>query len=352
MKKKWLGIMLSAVMVLGMQMTVYGAEKIDKVSINLEYGDGSSPEAGDYIGEIKVAASDNSKYVVDYAEYVTDSEMWTVGDRPLVKVYLNAKEGYYFSSTGKSYIKLSGCGATYKSSKRYDDNTSMELEVYLKRIGGTLTGTDTIEWSGTRAVWEEIYGAKSYEVRLKRNGNTATTVKTENYFYDFAGDFTKRGEYTFQVRGISEYNDRAGEWSVESDSYYVDEEEVWYNSGNGNWMQNQSGWWYSYANGGYPTQSWKQIDGAWYYFNREGYMTTGWQYIDSQWYYMAPNGPRTTGWQYVGDRWYYMDRDGVMQTGWQYVDGRWYCMDQNGAMYVNTRTPDGYYVDASGARIN
>lgn len=352
MKKSWIGIVLLAGMLLGMQMTANAAEKIDKVNLTFSYENGKEPEAGDEIGGIRVKADSQAKYEVNYAEFLTDSDMWTVGDRPVVKVYLYAKDGYYFSSSAKSYFQLSGCSAVYKTAKRRDDNTSMEAEVYLKRISGTLNGTDTIEWSGTRAVWEEIYGAKSYDVRLRRNGSTVTTVNTSNYYYDFSGHFQKKGDYTFQVRGISEYNNRAGEWSVESDSYYVDEEELWYQAGNGNWVQNQTGWWYSYANGSYPAKCWKYINGAWYYFNREGYMTTGWQYVDSEWYYLAPSGAMMTGWQYINNQWYYMDGSGVMQTGWQYINRRWYCMDQNGAMYANTRTPDGYYVDASGARIN
>ena len=40
-----------------------------------------------------------------------------------------------------------------------------------------------------------------------------------------------------------------------------------------------------------------------------------------------------------------------MQTGWNYINGKYYYMDSNGAMYANRTTPDGHYVDASGARV-
>ena len=60
----------------------------------------------------------------------------------------------------------------------------------------------------------------------------------------------------------------------------------------------------------------------------------------------------TTGWQMVNGAWYYMNGSGEMQTGWQYIGGRWYYLGTDGAMYSNTRTPDGHYVDASGARIS
>lgn len=351
MKKRWIGMALVAGMLLGLQTTALAAEKIDDVSLTFRYENGKEPESGDYVGGVSVTVPSESKYEVSSAWYLTESELWAVGDRPVVKVYLYANDGYVFGYSTKSHFQLSGCNATYKTAKRTDGNTVMELEVYLKRIGGTLNSTNELEWSGTTAVWEEIYGAKSYAVRLKRNGNTVTTVKTSNNYYDFSGNFTRKGDYTFNVRGISEYNNSAGEWSGDSEEFYVDSEDLKYLTGNGRWVQNQVGWWYSYDNGSYPYQCWKYINGAWYYFNRDGYMTTGWQYVDSEWYYMAASGAMQTGWQFVNGRWYYMDGSGVMQTGWQYVNGRWYCMDQNGAMYANTRTPDGYYVDASGARI-
>ena len=70
-----------------------------------------------------------------------------------------------------------------------------------------------------------------------------------------------------------------------------------------------------------------------------------------KWYYLDASGAMTTGWQYIRNRWYYMDASGAMTTGWQYINGKWYCMDSNGVMYANTWTPDGRYVDASGALV-
>ena len=46
-----------------------------------------------------------------------------------------------------------------------------------------------------------------------------------------------------------------------------------------------------------------------------------------------------------------MNGSGEMQTGWQAVGGRWYYMGSNGVMYANTWTPDGRYVDGSGAWV-
>ena len=348
--KKWMGLMAAVCLVFGMQMTAYAEEKIQDVTVTFSYD--KEPESGDYVGSVRASAPAGAPYEVQYAEYVTDSETWVVGDRPLVRVELYAKDGYYFGYESKSHFKLSGCSAVYEDADRYDDNMGMTLEVYFKRIGGTLSAVNGAEWSGTLAVWEELEGAKAYDVRLLRNGNTVTTVETSNTYYDFAGDFNRSGDYTFRVRGIAEYNDRSGEWSQDSDEYYLDEEEIRYLLPAGHWEQQNGKWWYSYDNGGWPESTWKMIGGVWYYFDSDGYMTTGWQRIDGEWYYMDASGAMTTGWQFVNGRWYYMDWDGIMQTDWIEVGGKWYYLDPNGAMYADTITPDGHRVDASGARID
>lgn len=62
-------------------------------------------------------------------------------------------------------------------------------------------------------------------------------------------------------------------------------------------------------------------------------------------------GAMKTGWQQLGGQWYYLNGSGEMTTGWQAVGGRWYYMGSNGVMYANTWTPDGRYVDGSGAWV-
>lgn len=349
MKKRHICFILSLIFILCMAVTTNAATtKIDKVSLTFSYDE--EPKSGSEVGSIKVKSNSQS-YYVDYAEYSNETETWSVGDRPVVQIELFAADGYRFSYTSSKYFSLSGCNATFKKAKIYDDGTSMELEVYLKRIGGKLSGTENLVWDGTTATWDEVSGAKSYEVRLYKDDKSVTTEKTTGTSCDFSGYFTKEGCYNFSVRAIASYNDRAGEWSDYSEDYYLEEEDIWHMTGNGRWIQNQKGWWYSYNNGSYPASSWKLIDGQWYYFNWEGYMVTGWQKIDGSWYYLNSSGAMTTGWQYVNNRWYYMDGSGIMQVGWQYVNGKWYYMDESGAMYANTTTPDGHFVDASGARI-
>lgn len=47
--------------------------------------------------------------------------------------------------------------------------------------------------------------------------------------------------------------------------------------------------------------------------------------------------------------WYQQDTGTYLSSGWSQIDGVWYYFDSNGYMLADTTTPDGYYVDASGA---
>lgn len=47
--------------------------------------------------------------------------------------------------------------------------------------------------------------------------------------------------------------------------------------------------------------------------------------------------------------WKYLDDNGTYVTGWIKDNGHDYYLDENGNMLADTITPDGYYVDASGA---
>ena len=71
--------------------------------------------------------------------------------------------------------------------------------------------------------------------------------------------------------------------------------------------------------------------------------------VNGRWYYMNSSGAMQTGWQRLNGQWYYLDPSGAMLTGWQAINGKWYYLGSNGVMYANTTTPDGRYVDGSGA---
>ena len=56
-----------------------------------------------------------------------------------------------------------------------------------------------------------------------------------------------------------------------------------------------------------------------------------------------------TGWVKDSGSWYYLKNSGSMATGWVKDNGKWYYLASSGSMLRNTYTPDGYYVDDSGA---
>ena len=60
-------------------------------------------------------------------------------------------------------------------------------------------------------------------------------------------------------------------------------------------------------------------------------------------------GQKATGWIKDSGSWYYLNNSGSMATGWVKDSGSWYYLASSGKMLHNTYTPDGYYVDASGA---
>lgn len=76
----------------------------------------------------------------------------------------------------------------------------------------------------------------------------------------------------------------------------------------GEWIQDETGWWYKYDDGSYPVSCWKKIDGEWYSFDGNGYM-------------------RNNGWYQEGDAWYYLNADGTMAHD-TVIDG--YTIDSNG----------------------
>lgn len=60
----------------------------------------------------------------------------------------------------------------------------------------------------------------------------------------------------------------------------------------------------------------------------------------------------TASWESVGDNWKYKQEDGAYVINAQkQIDGNWYYFDENTIMITNQETPDGYYVNADGIRL-
>lgn len=101
------------------------------------------------------------------------------------------------------------------------------------------------------------------------------------------------------------------------------------------WQKNSVGWWYTNADGSYPSNSWQNIDGKWYYFDEKGYaICNTWKKINNHWYYFKDNCSMAVGWCKVDNIWYYLSPSnteeypiGSMMTGWIQIDEYWYYLN-------------------------
>ena len=101
--------------------------------------------------------------------YVDDYDVTTSGNTPKVKVYLEADDGYYFSSKSSSIFKLSGEGAKLSGTPSIvNDKTEMRVTVQLNDIDG---------WNDIdEAYWENDDTAIAHwtDTGSTRYGSTAT----------------------------------------------------------------------------------------------------------------------------------------------------------------------------------
>lgn len=327
-----------------MTLMVYASEdrnKITQIPLTFEY----TIETGSSQADITVSCN-SQEYALDYLEFVNEDEDWKSGDRPRVKIYLTANDSYYFSTSAKSAFTFYGDEASFVSASIRDSKETLVLTVKLARLKSDDLSISELWWDGDSgfACWDEHKDARQYEVRLYRNGTSVTSARTvRDNTYDFSRDISRSGDYSFRVR-VVDHDSKKGSWE-ESEEWYVsnsmakdfDSSSSSSSSGSGGpggssgstsggpgvsgsstpsrsnsyWCLDHIGWWYQHSDGSYATNQWLLINQKWYFFDHTGYMKTGWILWNNIWYYC----------------------------------------DASGAMWENTRTPDGYWVDASGAWV-
>lgn len=325
------------------KLSAYAAEDrtaINSIHVNVD----STIEAGSSSGNVYITTND-SGYRVGDIEVTNDDDDWKGGMTPRVTFSLYADSGYYFNSYSKSAFTFTGDECSFSSSRREDDKTTVVVTIKLEKLDNgdlSVSGLSWDESSGT-AYWDETPSARSYQVRLFRNDSSVSSSRsTQNTYYEFASDITRKGDYYFEVRAVGSGSEK-GDWES-SESWYVSSSEAddlsyghydssssggpGANSGSGNygsnggpgatgstggyWCLDQYGWWYRNQNGSYTVNNWQVIDGLYYFFNDSGYMRVGWIPWNNKWYYCGPDG----------------------------------------ALMSNTRTPDGYFIGGDGAWIN
>ena len=131
--------------------------------------------------------------------------------------------------------------------------------------------------------------------------------------------------------------------------------EKWYYQKQGqlvqnDWVKDKGTWYFMNDKGVMFNQTWLYQGSNWYAFKSSGAMiASDWLYYNNNWYYLKDSGAMATGWVNYNGTWYYLKDSGAMATGWVKDGGQWYYLASSGKMLHNTYTPDGYYVDASGA---
>ena len=270
-----------------------------------------------YRGDIKVEAK-------------SGNEVKTWSTKVVDDVYNGGKSGYY-------HIKESNDQYTY-----LDTKWDYQTKTYTATLPETLNGQKVYAWA------EESGGMKLVKPggishSYKGGGAFRTLypiVKAESWLNLKNSD----GEtWYYQKQGQLVQNawvKDKGTW------YFMNDKGIMFNQ---TWLY-QGGNWYAFKSSGAMIASdWLYDNSSWYYLSNSGAMVTGWLKDGGTWYYLNNSGSMATGWVKDSGSWYYLKDSGAMATGWVKDGGQWYYLDSTGKMLHNTYTPDGYYVDASGA---
>ncbi len=273
------------------------------------------------------------------------------------KITADAQNPYYSSYQGclytKGYQELLVC-------PRY--STSVTLHPDVKIIGedslpDSLTGTLVLPW-GVTAVERDVFHdfqnrmtvvipdtVTEFDIAYNNSNKVIFMIAKNNPLFN---TLVKTGTEIWTTGDI-------GQYYPEGTPEVPDEPEQPQSpgqAGKNGWEQRGTDWYY-YINGQRAT-GWQKISGIWYYLDSNGLMQTGWRTDNGSTYLLRDwGGMMENGWYLVGGRWYYFNSwGGMVKNSWIYgLDKKWYYVGTDGAMLVNTRTPDGYWVNGDGVWI-
>ena len=242
-----------------------------------------------------------------------------IGDTPKITVWLepnyssNGEYDYRFrSSYSSGNVNISG--GEYVSAKKSGSDLKVVLRV--KGVKGTYEAPENAEWGSGKgkATWEEPddtsghYECNSVQrfYRSKEAGKNTAEPPTISIPY-----MTKEGDYTFKVRTVpnSDTEERYGKKSdwTESDSKYIDEDEVSDGTGqdNSNGVPGGS----TTPGGGTTDVGWRQDGNTLVFLSiRDGkfILRDNWLKWNDKWYLFDSSGRMLTGWQKKNNYWYYL----------------------------------------------
>ena len=317
--KKIAAAALTAFMAVFMAVPAMAATK-NITSVNLVVDANVKP--GTRYGDESIdVTSKDSNYSFDYYEVENTGHEWSREDIPQIIIYLRADDGYRFSLTKASDVKLKG--ATYIKASKQESSTILKITVKLNPLVEHVDDmTNVLLTDNGYGMWDAVPGAATYEFRLYRNGDGigVTLLTTSATEYNFQNMMSRPGTYQMKIRPVNGFNtSNKGEW-MESNLVEVSKEQaaaIRNGEAGGRplraeWKSNENGTWYEWEDGSYPMNQWLEIEDNWYFFDGNGYMKTGWV----EW-----NGKQ-----------YYCNRAGILQR--------------------NTTTPDGYILDDNGTLKN
>lgn len=284
------------------------------------------------VQDIKLAA-DMAQDLKDGTEiYVAapkGSKAWTLTEAAMKEAGYNTANLFEYA---RPQVAVSGDGIN-EAGPGYTLTTSVgtPTTVNVSAQGGTLGGRQMrvvqIGGDGTEAVlqdWDSMQGSSD------ESSSTASYTWTPT-----SADATLRLDVRQDPHVVT-----SATVTVKADSDSV--------PAHGTWTWGARGWWYRYADGTYPSNMAKTIDGQVYRFDADGYMRTGWVFERGAWYYHALSGAQATGWVLDGVSWYYLTPgSGQMATGWVEDGSHWYYLNPaNGKMKTGWHYEDGswYYL--------
>ena len=218
------------------------------------------------------------------------------------------------------------------------------------------SGNEVKTWS-TKVV-DDVYndGGKSGYYRIEESNNQYTYLDTkwdyQTKIYTATLPETVNGQKVFAWANYD--NDELKLEKPKSISHKYDDggsfKELYPIVKAESWLKSNQNWYYQ-KQGQLVQKDWIKDNGNWYFMNDKGVMfNQTWLYQGGNWYAFKSSGAMiASDWLYDNHSWYYLKDSGSMATGWIKDSGSWYYLASSGKMLHNTYTPDGYYVDASGA---
>ena len=290
-----------------------GQEKEDYIGVEVRYLNFYVPYG--YRGDIKVEAKSGNEVKTWSTKVVDDIRNDGV------------KNGYY-------YIKESNNQYTY-----LDTKWDYQTKTYTATLPETVNGQKVYAWKDYDHGELKLTKPESISHFYKGGGafrELYPIVKAESWLKSDQNWYYQKQGQLVQNAWVKDN----GNW------YFMNDKGVMFNQ---TWLHQGSNWYAFKSSGAMIASDWLYDNNSWYYLKDSGAMATGWMKDSGSWYYLNNSGSMATGWVKDSGSWYYLKDSGAMATGWVKDGGQWYYLDSTGKMLHNTYTPDGYYVDASGA---